>query len=326
MHAITFAEPGGPEVLSWQKVADPTPGPGEVIIDVAATAVNRADILQRQGHYAAPPGATQILGLECAGTISSVGAAISLDHIGEKVVALLSGGGYAQKVAVPFGQVMSVPQGLSLVEAAALPEVACTVWSNLDMTANLSDGEWLLIHGGGSGVGTAAIQIGRALGARVAVTAGSQAKLERCAQLGADVLINYNEQDFVTQMLEATGGRGVNVILDNMGGSYLDRNVSVLARDGRLLIIGLQGGTKAELNINTLLLKNASVSATSLRGRPDSEKAAICSQVERNVWPWVAAGIVRPIIDRVLPMKDAAYAHQQLADGTVTGKVVLSVS
>lgn len=326
MYAITFAEPGGPEVLLWEKVADPTPGPGEVIIDVAATAVNRADILQRQGHYAPPAGASEILGLECAGTISSVGAAIGLDHIGEKVVALLSGGGYAQKVAVPFGQVMSVPSGLSLVEAAALPEVACTVWSNLDMTANLSDGEWLLIHGGGSGVGTAAIQIGRALGARIAVTAGSQAKLERCAQLGADVLINYNEQDFVAVMLEATGGRGANVILDNMGGSYLDRNVSALARDGRLLVIGLQGGTRAELNINTLLGKNASVSGTSMRGRPDSEKAAICSQVERNVWPWVASRIVRPIIDRVLPMKDAAYAHQQLTDGTVTGKVVLSVS
>jgi putative PIG3 family NAD(P)H quinone oxidoreductase len=326
MHAITFSEPGGPDVMSWQKVADPTPGPGEVIIDVAATAVNRADLLQRQGHYPPPPGASQILGLECSGTISSVGAAISLDHIGEKVVALLTGGGYAQKVAVPFGQVMSVPPGISLVEAAALPEVACTVWSNLDMTANLSEGEWLLIHGGGSGIGTVAIQIGRALGARVAVTAGSRAKLERCAALGADVLIDYHEQDFVEVVREATGGRGANVILDNMGASYLDRNVSALARDGQLLVIGLQGGTRAELDISALLRKNASVSAASLRGRPDSEKAAICSQVERNVWPWVAAGIVRPVIDRVLSMKDAAYAHQQIADGTVTGKVVLAVS
>ncbi len=326
MHAITFAEPGGPDVLSWEKVADPTPGPGEVIIDVAATAVNRADILQRQGHYPPPDGTTAILGLECSGTISSVGAAISLDHIGEKVVALLTGGGYAQKVAVPFGQVMSVPQGVSLVEAAALPEVACTVWSNLDMTANLSDGEWLLIHGGGSGVGTAAIQIGRALGARVAVTAGSAQKLERCAHLGAAVMIDYTCEDFVEVMLRETGGRGTNVILDNMGASYLERNVSALARDGRLLVIGMQGGVKAELNLNTLLRKNASVSATSLRGRPDSEKAAICSQVERNVWPWVAAGLVRPVIDRVLPMKDAAYAHQQLVDGGVTGKIVLSVS
>ena len=326
MYAMTMSGPGGPEVMSWTKVADPTPGPGEVIVDVAATAVNRADLLQRQGHYPPPPGASDILGLECSGTISAVGAAIGLDRIGEKVTALLSGGGYAQRVAVPVGQIMSVPPGTGLIEAAALPEVSCTVWSNLDMTANLSEGEWLLIHGGGSGIGTTAIQIGRALGARVAVTAGSAAKLERCAHLGADVLINYREQDFVEVLLAETGGRGVNVILDNMGASYLERNVSVLARDGRLLVIGLQGGITAELNIAALLRKNASVTATSLRGRPESEKASICSQVERNVWPWVHAGVVRPIIDRVLPLKDAAYAHTLLADGAVTGKIVLSNS
>lgn len=324
MHAITFAEHGGPEVLQWAKVPDPTPGPGDVIIDVAASAVNRADLLQRQGHYPPPPGASEILGLECSGTISAVGAAISLDHIGEKVVALLAGGGYAEKVAVPFGQLMSVPPGVDLVEAAGIPEVACTVWSNLDMVANLSEGEWLLVHGGGSGIGTMAIQIGRALGARVAVTAGSQEKLDRCAALGADVLINYKEQDFVKVMKDETGGRGVNVILDNMGASYLDRNVDALARDGRLVTIGLQGGGKAELNIGSLLRKNASVHATSLRGRPESEKAAICAQVERTVWPWIHAGVVRPVIDRVLPMKDAAYAHTLVADGAVTGKVVLS--
>ena len=324
MHAITFAEPGAPDVLEWTKVPDPTPGPGEVIVDVAATAVNRADLLQRQGHYPPPPGASEILGLECSGTISSVGAAISLDHIGEKVVALLSGGGYAQKVAVPIGQVMPVPTGLSLVEAAAVPEVACTVWSNLDMVANLSEGEWLLIHGGGSGIGTMAIQIGRALGARVAVTAGSAAKLERCAALGAEVMIDYTQQDFVEVMRDVTGGRGANVILDNMGAAYLDRNVAALARDGRLVVIGLQGGTTAELNIGVLLRKNASVHATSLRGRPESEKAAICSQVERNVWPWIHAGVVHPVIDRVLSLRDAAYAHTLVADGAVTGKVVLT--
>lgn len=324
MHAITYDEPGGPEVLRWDKVPDPTPGPGEVIIDVAASAVNRADLLQRQGHYPPPPGASDILGLECSGTISAVGAAISLDHIGEKVTALLAGGGYAEKVAVPFGQVMSVPAGMGLVDAAALPEVACTVWSNLDMVANLSEGEWLLIHGGGSGIGTMAIQIGRALGARIAVTAGSQDKLDRCAALGAEVLINYREQDFVEVMRDETGGRGANVILDNMGGAYLDRNVTALSRDGRLVIIGLQGGITAELNINTLLRKNASVHATSLRGRPESEKASICAQVERTVWPWIHAGVVAPVIDRVLPMKDAAYAHTLLADGAVTGKILLA--
>ena len=324
MHAITFTEHGGPEVLQWAKVADPTPGPGEVIIDVAASAVNRADLLQRQGHYPPPPGASEILGLECSGTISAVGAAISLDHIGEKAVALLAGGGYAEKVAVPFGQLMSVPPSVSLVEAAGLPEVACTVWSNLDMVANLSEGEWLLIHGGGSGIGTMAIQIGRALGARVAVTAGSQEKLDRCATLGAEVLINYREQDFVEVMKDETGGRVVNVILDNMGAAYLDRNVAALARDGRLVTIGLQGGSRAELDMGALLRKNASVHATSLRGRPDSEKAAICAQVERTVWPWIHAGVVSPVIDRVLPMKDAAYAHTLVADGAVTGKVILS--
>ena len=324
MHAITFAEPGGAEVLEWTKVPDPTPGPGEVIVDVAATAVNRADLLQRQGLYPPPDGASEILGLECSGTISSVGAAISLDHIGEKVVALLAGGGYAQKVAVPIGQIMSVPTGVGLVEAAALPEVVCTVWSNLDMVANLSEGEWLLVHGGGSGIGTMAIQIGRALGARVAVTAGSQEKLDRCAALGAEVLINYKEQDFAEVIRSETGGRGANVILDNMGASYLDRNVGCLARDGRLVIIGMQGGVKADLNIATLLGKNASVHATSLRGRPESEKAAICSQVERTVWPWIHAGVVRPVIDRVLPLRDAAYAHTLIADGAATGKVVLT--
>ena len=324
MHAITCAGAGGPEVLAWEKVPDPTPAAGEVIIDVAASAVNRADLLQRQGHYPPPPGASPILGLECSGTIAAVGAAISLDRIGEKVTALLTGGGYAQRVAVPIGHVMSVPAGIDLVDAAALPEAACTVWSNLDMAANLSEGEWLLVHGGGSGVGTMAIQIGRALGARVAVTAGSQEKLDACAALGAEVLINYNDQDFVEVIADVTGGRGANVVLDNMGAAYLDRNVTALARDGRLVIIGLQGGVKAELNISKLLMKNGSIIATSLRGRPESEKAAICMQVERNVWPWIHAGVVRPVIDRRMPLRDAAQAHQLLADGEITGKIVLT--
>ncbi len=324
MHAITCTQAGGPEVLDWQKVPDPTPAAGEVIVEVAATAVNRADLLQRQGFYPPPPGASDILGLECSGTIAAVGAAISLDRIGEKVTALLSGGGYAQRVAVPIGQVMSVPHGVDLIDAAALPEAACTVWSNLDMVANLSEGEWLLVHGGGSGIGTMAIQIARALGARVAVTAGSKAKLETCEALGAEVLINYHDDDFVAVMMDVTGGRGANVILDNMGAKYLSRNVDALARDGRLVTIGLQGGTKAELDLAVLLRKNAQVIATSLRGRPDSEKAAICSQVERNVWPWIHAGIVRPVIDRRMPLAEAVTAHQLLADGAVTGKIVLT--
>lgn len=323
MHAITVAEPGGPEVMEWTKVPDPTPGPAEVIVEIAAAGVNRADLLQRQGFYPPPPGASEIIGLECSGTIVNVGAAVPLDRIGEKVCAILSGGGYAQRVAVPVGQLMPIPDGVSLVDAGGLPEVACTVWSNLDMVANISEGEWLLVHGGGSGIGTMAIQIGRALGARVAVTAGSQAKLDRCAALGAEVLINYNDSDFVTQIKDATGGRGANVILDNMGAAYLQRNVDALARDGRLVVIGMQGGVKAELDINALLRKNASVHATSLRGRPESEKAAICTAVERTVWPWIHAGIVRPVIDRTMPMADAADAHRALADGAATGKIVL---
>ncbi len=324
MHAITLNGHGGPEVMEWAKVPDPTPGPGEVIVDIASAGVNRADLLQRQGHYPPPPGASEILGLECAGTITNVGAALPLDRIGERVCAILAGGGYAQKVAVPVGQLMAIPSGVGIIDAGGLAEVACTVWSNLDMVANLSEGEWLLIHGGGSGVGTMAIQIGRALGARIAVTAGSQAKLDRCAALGAEVLINYRDQDFVEVMKDATGGRGANVILDNMGASYLARNVGALARDGRLVTIGMQGGTKAELDMSALLRKNASVHATSLRGRPESEKAAICAQVERTVWPWIHAGVVVPVIDRVLPMSEAAEAHELLADSAVTGKIVLT--
>jgi putative PIG3 family NAD(P)H quinone oxidoreductase len=325
MRAIICTEPGGPEHLKWQEVTTPTPGPGEVLIEVAATAVNRADILQRQGNYAPPPGASQILGLECAGVISELGPGVTTVEIGQKVTALLAGGGYAEQVAVPVGQLMSVPSGLDLITAACLPEVACTVWSNIVMTAHLAEGEWLLIHGGGSGIGTMAIQVARALGARVAVTAGSKAKLDICEQLGAEIMINYQEQDFVEVMNDVTGGRGVDVILDNMGAAYLERNVLALARNGRLAIIGMQGGIKAELNINTLLRKNGTVHAASLRGRPESEKFAICQQVERNIWPWVHAGLVTPVIGATLPLQEAAAAHQLLESGEVTGKIVLTV-
>ncbi len=325
MRAIICTEPGGPEHFEWQEVTTPTPGPGEVLLDVAATAVNRADILQRQGNYAPPPGASQILGLECSGVISALGPGVTTVEIGQEVTALLAGGGYAEKVAVPVGQLMSVPAGLDLVTAACLPEVACTVWSNIVMTAHLTEGEWLLIHGGGSGIGTMAIQVARALGARVAVTAGSNAKLDICERLGAEIMINYQEQDFVEVMNDVTGGRGVDVILDNMGAAYLERNVLALARNGRLAIIGMQGGSIAELNINTLLRKNGTVHAASLRGRPESEKYAICQQVERNIWPWVNAGLVIPVIGATLPLQDAAAAHQLLESGDVSGKIVLTV-
>ena len=324
MQAVTMTGFGAPEVLRWERVPDPTPGPSEVIVEVAATAVNRADLLQRQGFYPPPPGASEILGLECAGTIQSVGPALTLDRIGERVTALLAGGGYATKVAVPVGQLMSVPEGIDIVTAAGLPEVACTAWSNLRL-AHLRAGETVLIHGGGSGVGTMAIQIARELGARVAVTAGSPAKLDRCAALGAEILINYNDVDFVDAIKDATGGKGADVILDNMGASYLMRNIDALARNGRIVIIGLQGGTTAEFDIAPLLRKCGTVHATSLRSRSESEKAAVCREVEKHVWPWIESGAITPVIGATVPLAEAAEAHRMLAAGEVTGKIVLTV-
>jgi putative PIG3 family NAD(P)H quinone oxidoreductase len=323
MFAITQKAAGGPETLEWTKVPDPRPEPGEVIIDVTATAVNRADILQREGNYPPPPGSSEVLGLECSGTIVSVGAALTLDRIGERVTALLSGGGYAQKVAVPVGQVMTVPEGVSLLDAAALPEVACTVWSNLKWVLNLREGESILIHGGGSGIGTMAIQVAKAMGAKVVVTAGSQAKLNTCAALGADVLINYKEADFVDVVTKELGG--VDAILDNMGAAYFSRNIDALKRNGRMVIIGMQGGTTVDFNIAQALRKNVTISATSLRSRPDNEKASICREVEKVIWPWIADGTVKPFIDRVVPIEQAATAHELIESGEATGKVVLQV-
>ena len=323
MHAIVVTQPGDASVLAWQEVPEPAAGPGEVLVDVAATAVNRADILQRQGLYPPPPGAPEWLGLECSGTIAALGSGVTSLAVGDEVCCLLSGGGYAERVAVPAGQAMPVPAGVDLVTAAGLPEVACTVWSNLVMTAHLQRGDWLIVHGGGSGIGTMAIQVARALGARVAVTAGSAVKLARCEELGAEVLINYHEQDFVEVIAVETGGRGVDVILDNMAAKYLERNIASLAPGGRLVIIGMQGGVTAEIDLGTLLRRNGTVHATTLRGRTPEQKAEICSQVERHVWPWIAAGIVTPVIDRVMPMTEAADAHRALEAGDVTGKIIL---
>ncbi|MET7288696.1 NAD(P)H-quinone oxidoreductase [Streptomyces sp. NPDC005573] len=324
MHAITVAEPGGPEKLAWAEVPDPAPGEGEVLVEVAAAGVNRADIMQRQGVYDPPPGASPYLGLECSGTIAALGPEVSGWSVGEEVCALLVGGGYAQKVAVPAGQVLPVPKGVSLVDAAALPEVVCTVWSNVFMIAHLRPRELLFVQGGSGGIGTMAIQLAKAIGARVAVTAGSKEKLEFCAELGADILIDYHEQDFVTEIERATDGAGADVILDNMGGGdYLDRNVAALAANGRLAIIGLQAGTKGELDIAALLMREGAVTATSLRSRPLKEKAAIVAGVREHVWPLIAAGKVRPVIDRELPMSEAAEAHRAL-DGSHIGKVLLT--
>lgn len=324
MRAVTATEPGGPEVLTITELPDPAPGPGELLIDVAATAVNRADLLQRQGFYPPPPGASDVIGLECSGTVAAVGDGVTGWDVGTPVCALLAGGGYASRVVVPAGQVMPVPDGIDLVTAAALPEVACTVWSNVFMIAQLQPREAFLVHGGAGGIGTMAIQLAAAAGARVFATAGSPEKLELCRSLGAEVAISYRDEDFVEVVRGATGGRGADVVLDNMGAKYLGRNVSALADEGRLVIIGLQGGVKAELNLGQLLAKRGAIIATALRSRPIEGKAAICAAVVEHVWPLVAAGTVRPVVHQVLPLDQAGEAHRIVESGSHTGKVLLT--
>lgn len=325
MYAITIPEPGGPEALVWAEVPDPVPAEGEVLVDVVASAVNRADLLQRQGFYDPPPGSSPYPGLECAGRVAALGPGTETSgwSVGDEVCALLAGGGYAEKVAVPVGQLLPIPEGMDLATAAALPEVTCTVWSNVFMIAHLRPGELLLAHGGASGIGTMAIQLAKSVGARVAVTAGGPEKLARCGELGADILIDYREQDFVEELRKATDGAGADVILDIVGAKYLDRNVRALAVNGRLAVIGLQGGVKGELNLAALLGKRAAVTATSLRGRPLGEKASIVAAVREHVWPLVGAGQVRPVVDRTFPMPDAALAHGALEAGDHFGKILL---
>ncbi len=314
--------------LIWREVPDVLPEQGEVLVKVTCAGVNRADLLQAAGHYPPPPGASDIIGLEVSGTIAAVGGGVTEWTVGQEVCALLAGGGYAEYVAVPAGQVMPIPPGVNLSDAAALPEVACTVWSNLVMTAHLNAGEELLVHGGASGIGTHAIQVARALGARVAVTAGSKAKLELCAELGADTLISYRDEDFVAVVKSATGGAGADVILDIMGAAYLDRNLDALALDGRLVIIGMQGGAKGELNIGKMIAKRLHVIGTALRGRQVGGahgKSAIVDAVVDSVWPMIADGRVRPIIGARFPVTEAAEAHRVLASGEAFGKVLLTV-
>jgi putative PIG3 family NAD(P)H quinone oxidoreductase len=324
MRAITIPTPGDASALVLHEVPTPEVAADEVLVQVAASGVNRADLMQRQGFYPPPLGSSAYPGLEVSGTVSVIGGDVTGWAVGDQVCALLSGGGYAEQVAVPATQLLPVPEGVSLVDAAALPEVVCTVWSNLFMTANLQVGQTVLIHGGSSGIGTMAIQLARAVGARIAVTAGTSDKLEACRTLGAEVLINYREQDFVEVLAQATHGRGADVILDNIGAKYLARNVGALAVNGRLVIIGLQGGVKAELDISTLLRKCAAVIATSLRGRPLSEKAAIVAAVREHVWPLIETGEVKPVVHRAFPLAQAAEAHRELEAGTNIGKVLLT--
>jgi putative PIG3 family NAD(P)H quinone oxidoreductase len=320
MYAMTIPQPGGPDALTWAEVPDPVAGEGEVLVEVAATAVNRADLLQRLGFYDPPPGASRYPGLECSGRILEVGPGVNGWNVGDEVCALLAGGGYAQKVAVPQGQLLPVPKGVDLVAAAALPEVTATIWSNVFMAAHLRPAERLLVHGGSSGIGTMAIQLGKAVGATVAVTAGSAQKLAACRELGADILINYREQDFVEELAPD----GADVILDLIGAKYLARNVDTLAVNGRLVVIGMQGGMQAELNLGTLLSKRAAIIATTLRARPLGEKAAIVAAVREHVWPLIEAGAVRPVVDRTLPITEAAEAHRVMEASTHVGKVLLS--
>ncbi len=325
MRAITIPTPGTADALVPDAVPEPQIGDREVLIDVVAAGVNRADIVQREGNYPPPDGASELLGLEVSGVVSAVGDRVSAWSVGEEVCALLAGGGYAEKVAVPAGQVLPIPSGVSVQDAAAIPEVACTVWSNLVIEAGLKEGETLLVHGGSSGIGTMAIQVATALGVRVLVTAGSEEKLEACRALGADVGINYREQDFVEETMAATDGEGVDVILDVVGAAYLDRNLQALAFGGRLVIIGMQGGAKGELNIARLLAKRGRIIATGLRSRPLDDKARIVAAVRERIWPLIKAGKIRPLVHVTYPLEQAGDAHRAMEESQHIGKILLTV-
>ncbi|KAG5104620.1 hypothetical protein AAZX31_15G066100 [Glycine max] len=323
MKAIVITRPGGPEVLQLEEVEDPLVGDDELLIGVHATSLNRADTFQRKGSYPPPKGASPYLGLECSGTVLSLGKNVSSWKIGDQVCALLAGGGYAEKVAVPVGQVLPVPAGVSLTDAASFPEVACTVWSTVFMMSRLSQGETLLVHGGSSGIGTFAIQIAKYRGSRVFVTAGSEEKLAFCKSIGADVGINYKTEDFVARVKEETGGQGVDVILDCMGASYYQRNLDSLNFDGRLFIIGFQGGVSTQADLRPLLAKRLTVQGAGLRNRSLENKAVIVSEVEKNVWPAIAEGKVKPVVYKSFPLSEAAEAHQLMESSQHIGKILL---
>lgn len=326
MRAITISQPGGPEVLVEATLPDPVPGPGEVVVEVAAAGVNRADLLQRQGFYPPPPGAPATLGLECAGTVAALGPGAVGWRVGDRVAALLDGGGYAERVVVPAAQLLAVPDDLDLVAAAAMPEALCTAWSNLVMVGGLARGEFVLVHGGSGGVGTAAIQLAAHLGARVATTAGGPERVARCLALGAEVGIDHRVDDVVEAVRAATDGRGADLVLDVLGAGALAGNIQVLATGGRLVVIGLQQGRRAELDLGLLLAKRASVHGTTLRSRPAAEKARIVAAVAEQAWPLVGTGAgapLRPVVHEVLPLAEAGRAHALLTRGAVFGKLVL---
>ncbi|CAN5275127.1 NAD(P)H-quinone oxidoreductase [soil metagenome] len=324
MHAVSVITPGGPEVLRPVELEDPTAGPGNVLIRVAAAGVNRADIGQRQGTYPPPPGSlSELPGMEVSGTIEQLGDGVTDWSVGDRVCALLPSGGYASLAVASATQLFPVPDSMDLVDAAGLPEALCTVWSNVYLTAGLVAGETLLVHGGSSGIGTIAIQLARAMGSLVATTAGSAAKLDACRALGADILVNYKTDDFVSAILDATEQRGVEVILDAIGGGYLDRNLHALARHGRLVLIGNQSGEAGSLDVGALMGKWASIHGSTLRARPVAEKNAIVASVLENVWPLVEAGLVVPVIDRRFPLAEAGDAHRRMESSEHIGKILL---
>ncbi|PYF97846.1 putative NAD(P)H quinone oxidoreductase, PIG3 family [Georgenia satyanarayanai] len=319
MRAITVSADAR---LELTELPDPSPGHGEVVLDVAAAGLNRADVLQRAGHYPPPPGASDIIGLEVSGTVRELGEGVTGWQVGDRVCALLAGGGYAEQVAVPAGQLLPVPAGLDLVDAAALPEAVCTAWSNLVDVAGLSAGQTVLVHGGSGGVGSAAIQLSRALGARVLTTAGGPGRAARCEELGADVVIDYHG-DVPAAVHEATGGTGADVILDVLGAGGLADNVAMLATGGRLVVIGTQRGTRGEVDLMALMRKRASVHGTTLRARPLGEKAAIVTAVRERVWPMLHDGRLRAVVHDRLPLAQAERAHELLDSGEVFGKLLL---
>jgi putative PIG3 family NAD(P)H quinone oxidoreductase len=323
MRAIVITTPGGPEVLRLEEVPDPVPGPGEALVEVNAAGINRADAMQREGRYPPPPGAPPYPGMECSGRISAVGPGVTGWRAGDEVCALLGGGGYAELVAVPQGQLLPIPDLVTVTEAAALVEAACTLQATVFRQAQLAPGETLLVHGGAGGIGTLAIQIAKAFGVTVACTAGSPAKLARCRELGADLAISYRDDDFTTAVRDFTDGRGADVILDIMGAPYLQRNLDALATGGRLMVISTRGGGRAEADLSLLMRKRASILASTLRARPLAEKAAIVAGVRADIWPLISSGQVTPVIERMLPMADAAEAHRLLDDGTHVGKILL---
>jgi putative PIG3 family NAD(P)H quinone oxidoreductase len=323
MTAIEIREPGAPQVLRAVQRPLPAPGRGEVLIRVAAAGVNRADVLQRKGSYPPPSGASDIPGLEVSGEVVAAGAEVREPALGAKVCALLAGGGYAQYVTVPAVQCLPVPQGVSVEDAAALPETYCTVWLNVFERGKLRSGETLLVHGGASGIGTTAILLAKVSGARVIVTAGTAAKCAACRELGADLAINYREGDFVEATQRATEGRGANVILDMVGGDYVARNVAACASDGRIALIALQGGTKAELDLRALLSKRLTLSASTLRAQPVESKGRLVAAVREKVWPLFASRGLKPVIHARFPLAEAAAAHKLMESNAHVGKILL---